>query len=79
MEINGDAVEVGGESASDRSVSARRAPIVIMAAGMDGHSVRLLSSAELYSNPLAPDNHEVEDHRSALQWVPIAVSNIVNN
>ncbi|XP_036403816.1 protein Red [Megalops cyprinoides] len=22
---------------------------------------------ELYSNPLAPDNHEVEDHRSALQ------------
>ncbi|XP_066572873.1 protein Red [Amia ocellicauda] len=23
--------------------------------------------SELYSNPLAPDNHEVEDHRSALQ------------
>ncbi|GAA6072905.1 protein Red [Tachysurus ichikawai] len=23
--------------------------------------------SELYSNPLAPDGHEVEDHRSALQ------------
>ncbi|XP_036380511.1 protein Red-like isoform X1 [Megalops cyprinoides] len=32
-----------------------------------GNFTRVLSPAELYSNPLAPDNHEVEDHRSALQ------------
>lgn len=26
-----------------------------------------MPETETYSNPLAPDNHEVEDHRSALQ------------
>ncbi|ROJ62458.1 Protein Red [Anabarilius grahami] len=31
-------------------------------------TLRCLSlSADVYSNPLAPDGHEVEDHRSALQ------------
>lgn len=30
-----------------------------------------LHVAESYSNPLAPDGHEVEDHRAAAQWVSI--------
>uniref|UniRef100_A0A8C9WR63 IK cytokine n=1 Tax=Scleropages formosus TaxID=113540 RepID=A0A8C9WR63_SCLFO len=35
--------------------------------GISGNPVGVFPSAELYSNPLAPDGHEVEDHRSALQ------------
>lgn len=31
----------------------------------------LSCSAESYSNPLAPEGHEVDDHRAAAQWVSL--------
>ncbi|KAJ8387903.1 hypothetical protein AAFF_G00149380 [Aldrovandia affinis] len=36
-------------------------------ASAGSNAVRAFSPDQLYTNPLAPDNHEVEDHRSALQ------------
>ncbi|KAI1902946.1 hypothetical protein AGOR_G00021570 [Albula goreensis] len=36
-------------------------------ASAGNNAVRTVSPADVYSNPLAPDNHDVEEHRLALQ------------